>query len=402
MWNRSQPDSPNESGGVKHIGHSATGSQWSVSPADEVHAPQDAPPAAVQPQVAPASAWLPKGFSPDDEGQTDGSGPDDQRLTVPTQHAAVWAPPTRGPGPRWIEIARASADAASVRHEEPQPRVAASEPAATRSAADNNHAASSSQWLPPGERAHDAEVVNQPPPVESSRAVEASPWLPVALQPAAEESTPPPEVSERAEAANERPRPEPSREHETKDADSWPAPPAESEVPEMAFEPEPVAPEHPVDDDSQPTTELDAHGVVAALASYDRRLKAVESYCRELCPTDDGMAAARYALDALDISTGDSEVLLMTTRVLAAEGIASDAEGIAGSERIATRRDRCSSTPGLLAARANGSLSSREHGRLERHLDSCLVCRAAELRASRADRAFAAILQLPLGPADRG
>jgi hypothetical protein len=197
----------------------------------------------------------------------------------------------------------------------------------------------------------------------------------------------------------------PSRpEQPTAAADSPPQPetPIEQEEVDLARYLEPPVEEPSVRDDSQPTTELDAAGLIAALDTYDRRLKAVESYCRELCPTGDGTAAARFALNALDISSGDNEVLLMATRVLAAAALTPDAFGRPGVDRFENRPERCSSTPSLLAARANGSLSSRDHARLERHLDGCLVCRAAELRAARADRVFAAILELPLGPAHHG
>ena len=54
----------------------------------------------------------------------------------------------------------------------------------------------------------------------------------------------------------------------------------------------------------------------------------------------------------------------------------------------------CTLTRRRLAARANGSVSDSERAEFERHLSSCLVWRAAELHAARADRALAATLGL--------
>lgn len=56
------------------------------------------------------------------------------------------------------------------------------------------------------------------------------------------------------------------------------------------------------------------------------------------------------------------------------------------------RREGCNETPSLLAARANGELDAHRSRRLESHLGSCLRCQAAELRAARAERAFATVI----------
>jgi hypothetical protein len=56
----------------------------------------------------------------------------------------------------------------------------------------------------------------------------------------------------------------------------------------------------------------------------------------------------------------------------------------------------CVETPGLLAARANATITNQQNSQLDGHLATCLVCRAVELRAVRADRAFAGTMGLAL------
>ncbi len=50
----------------------------------------------------------------------------------------------------------------------------------------------------------------------------------------------------------------------------------------------------------------------------------------------------------------------------------------------------------MLAARANDELSEAERAKLDDHCESCLTCQALELRSRRAERAFAAIMRMPV------
>ena len=64
-----------------------------------------------------------------------------------------------------------------------------------------------------------------------------------------------------------------------------------------------------------------------------------------------------------------------------------------GWRRILAAERECSFTPFLLAGRSNAELSDAELERFERHLETCLVCQAAELRFERAERAFDGVLR---------
>lgn len=121
----------------------------------------------------------------------------------------------------------------------------------------------------------------------------------------------------------------------------------------------------------------------AEAAGYGRRTKAVEAYCRELFATTRAPGVADQILNSLSGAISEDVALLRVTRTRAAERLTGDHQPTG-----------CTATPGLLAARANGSLEGRERDRLERHLASCLVCMAAERRAKRADMAFSAVLRL--------
>jgi anti-sigma factor RsiW len=123
-------------------------------------------------------------------------------------------------------------------------------------------------------------------------------------------------------------------------------------------------------------------------ASRGRRRHAVEAYCRELDPAGAAAVSAEQILSSLTGGISDDNLLLQSTRTAAVKELAQG--------RHDATSDDCDHTPARLAARANSTLPARERSRLEEHLVSCLVCRAAELRSVRADRAFAAILALKL------
>ncbi len=130
---------------------------------------------------------------------------------------------------------------------------------------------------------------------------------------------------------------------------------------------------------------------VQAASGHGRRSEAVEAYCRELFPAGFATASARQILDSLTGGISDDGVLLEMTRTGAAKQLTgrSQAQGASGQGS-----DACAPTTARLAARASGTITATERSQLEEHLGSCLVCRALELRAVRADRAFAAILGL--------
>lgn len=134
----------------------------------------------------------------------------------------------------------------------------------------------------------------------------------------------------------------------------------------------------------------------ATSVSTSRQRAAVEAYCRELCPPDAASAATAEAL-ASAADTDDVE-LLRRTRSVAARYAAKPSRH--GWRRVlpGERDGGCASTPALLAARANDELPPPGHGALERHLHSCLICQAADLRTRRAERAFAGITGTELTP----
>jgi hypothetical protein len=122
------------------------------------------------------------------------------------------------------------------------------------------------------------------------------------------------------------------------------------------------------------------------LTADRRRALAVEAYCREVCSPERARAAVGEIVDS---SSGmRDEELLRHTRTIAANYAPSKAP------RRGWRRSEpaeCEATPALLAARANEELDPERRDALERHLESCLNCQATELRAQRAERAFAGI-----------
>jgi hypothetical protein len=117
----------------------------------------------------------------------------------------------------------------------------------------------------------------------------------------------------------------------------------------------------------------------------------VDVYCAELCAPSEAAAASAEVLGS---SLGTDEDLIRSTRIIAAEHTVVDPPSPRGRRGAlsAERTAECASTPSLLAARANGELPGADSRAIERHLNCCLPCQALELRAHRAERAFAAIV----------
>jgi hypothetical protein len=128
-------------------------------------------------------------------------------------------------------------------------------------------------------------------------------------------------------------------------------------------------------------------------AAYGRRARAVEAYCRELLGPETAATAANEILGSLTRAISDEAELLETTRTAAAERLTARSRWNPNADVA----PECGRTPAHLAARANGTLDLEGKAQLETHLASCLLCRAAEVRAVRADRAFAGISGLALG-----
>lgn len=125
-------------------------------------------------------------------------------------------------------------------------------------------------------------------------------------------------------------------------------------------------------------------------AAYGQRTRAAVAYCRELFPPDDASSRANQILSLLSGGISDERVLLELLRTSAAELLDRSSGKIRGAEETPA----CEAVFGRLAARANGTLDAGERSQLEQHLAICVICKAAELRAARADRTFAAILGL--------
>jgi hypothetical protein len=128
------------------------------------------------------------------------------------------------------------------------------------------------------------------------------------------------------------------------------------------------------------------------LASYGRRMRAAVAYCREVFPLGIASARAEQILSSLSGGISDERVLLELTRTAAGKLLG---EGDIPDNAQAPAPE-CGGIFSRLAARANGMSKAGERLRLEQHLAACVVCKAAELRAARAERAFAAILGLTL------
>ncbi len=138
-------------------------------------------------------------------------------------------------------------------------------------------------------------------------------------------------------------------------------------------------------------TELTASLDSTAVVDHDRRTRAVDVYCNELCPADAASAAATENLDSFP--GGDDSDLLRHIRVTAANHATVKPARRGWRQTFAAERDsECAATPVVLAERDNGALDPARAAELEKHLSSCATCQAAELRARRAERAFAAVI----------
>lgn len=200
-------------------------------------------------------------------------------------------------------------------------------------------------------------------------------WLP------AEERGPESFVSEESaapptEVTAPEPPPPPAPEPEVTAPEPPPPPPAP--------EPEPPAPEPSAAAEPEPEDRLEP-----------RQRRAVESYCRELCPPE--TAAAAVDEISKSFAGGDDLDLLKYTRSVAARYAEARPARRGWRRALAAERDsECRSTPGLVAASLNGELDEGGRATLGHHLAKCVACQAAEVRAHRADRAFAALTGLTL------
>ncbi len=126
----------------------------------------------------------------------------------------------------------------------------------------------------------------------------------------------------------------------------------------------------------------------------DVRGPAVLAYCEVVAGRGERATAA--AADALGsfragvVATGDLEtlnpeaLLISATRHAAARYASSDAP------------EACARVPGLLAARADRSISLADHDWLDEHLQSCWTCRAPVARFKVADKAYSEPPATPL------
>jgi hypothetical protein len=119
---------------------------------------------------------------------------------------------------------------------------------------------------------------------------------------------------------------------------------------------------------------------------------AVGAYCAELLNTPHWGLIADEILATTDLASTPTDELLQATARLAAEHASVVLVRPGWRARRSAKHVDCHSTPGRLASRAGGDLGGVEEEQLEKHLRSCLPCQAAELRAARAERAFATAL----------
>ncbi len=163
-------------------------------------------------------------------------------------------------------------------------------------------------------------------------------------------------------------------------------------------EPQLPAPERRPSDPQPPAPE--PQGAAApesdTSAASSRRRRAVEAYCAELCLPEQASAAATETLGSF--VDGDDHHLLRVMRVVAAKHVNPLPDHRRGWRRklSAEREGECSLTPSILAARANDEMSETERAKLDDHCESCVTCQALELRSRRAERAFAAIMRMPV------
>jgi hypothetical protein len=123
---------------------------------------------------------------------------------------------------------------------------------------------------------------------------------------------------------------------------------------------------------------------------------AVAAYCLELC----GPAAARIATEEVIASPRLSGALPVAPEGELLRVTRATASGFApqvlhpGSSRVPIEgpQRECAFTIPRLARRANAELDQFSEAALAGHLRECIVCRAAEARFDRAERAFAVVL----------
>jgi hypothetical protein len=114
----------------------------------------------------------------------------------------------------------------------------------------------------------------------------------------------------------------------------------------------------------------------------------VVAYCRHVAGDAEAADAAaeafahfrRAVVDTPQLTDLDPEALLISaTRTAAARHGARAGDGVAGV---------CAEVPGLLAARADKSISVGDLARLDEHLERCWACRAPVARFKAAERAY--------------
>lgn len=155
-----------------------------------------------------------------------------------------------------------------------------------------------------------------------------------------------------------------------------------------------------------PLEERIERGEAGALAwFYDARSPAVFGYCSHVAAPEAGASAVEAAFcnlfEAVRRGEAGGEIdldgtLLRATRVAAADRAptpppprpAGGRRGAGGREMEPARPSACELMPRLLAARASGILSRDDALRMDRHLQRCADCRAAEDRFNAAERAF--------------
>lgn len=254
-----------------------------------------------------------------------------------------------------------------ARHPEPSPSEAESQPSDAEGRSKIGAPFPRSSWLPP-------ELEHPPSEVDAGEPEPGpSPWTVTAEQ-----------------AHTIQPTDQPAADQERKDH----GPASQGSAPRSFWLPPELEPRQAPG--RRPQRRLERPAAPDDSASFGRRTKALQAYCRELFPADLAAATAAEILDSLTGAIEDDGVLLHTTRVAAADKLT----GRSQWEPAPHGSSECAETPALLAARANDTINDQDHAKLERHLASCLVCRAAEVRAGRADRAFAGILGLRLTHAD--
>jgi hypothetical protein len=131
----------------------------------------------------------------------------------------------------------------------------------------------------------------------------------------------------------------------------------------------------------------------AAATSVAARESAVDAYCRELCGADAARVATEEVIASPRLSAAftavDEDELFRITRSTASGFAPLPIDSGLPSRPI---EGPCAFTIPRLARRASGELDRYSQAAIKQHLADCVVCRAAEARFERAERAFAAVL----------